>query len=114
LEAAGYETRAVGTFEEAQHRLRHSSPDLLITDIRLGAFNGLHLLIAAGNRLPVILMTGFDDPVLKADARRYGAEYVLKPLDPVSFLRLVQRRLGRILRCPGHLEMKLHGPPLRL
>lgn len=93
LSAAGYCTSAVGTFQEARHALRNDPPDLLVADIRLGAFNGLHLLITARARLPVIIMTGFHDPVLEADARTYGAEYIVKPLDPSSFLRLVQRLL---------------------
>ena len=94
LETAGYDTCVVGTLREGLHTIRDYSPDVLIADIRLGSFNGLYLLIVAPKHVPAIVMTGFDDPVLEADARKHGAEYVLKPIDPPSLLRLVQRCLG--------------------
>lgn len=93
LTVAGYRTYDVGTFEEGMRALRDYAPDLLIADIRLGSFNGLHLLILAPNYVPVIITTGFDDPVLEAEARKHGAEYVRKPLSPSSFLELVRRCL---------------------
>ena len=42
---AGYETRALATFEEGLRALRTDTPDLLIADVRLGAYNGLQLLV---------------------------------------------------------------------
>lgn len=93
LRTAGYGTYEASTFHEAVEALRDYAPDLLITDIRLGSFNGLHLLIRAPNDLPVIITTGFGDPILEREARRHGAEYVLKPLSPPAFLQLVRRFL---------------------
>lgn len=93
LTTAGYQTYDVGTFHEGIRALRDYSPDLLIVDIRLGSFNGLQLLIFAPNCVPVIITTGFNDPILEAEARKHGAEYVLKPLSPSSFLQLVRRCL---------------------
>ena len=80
LEEAGYEAVAVGTFEDATRVLRTSPPDLLIADVRLGPFNGLQLVISSPHPIPAIIITGFADPVLESDARRRGAEYVLKPI----------------------------------
>ncbi len=94
LEGSGYEAIAVGTFEEASRILRTSPPDLLIADVRLGPFNGLQLVIGSPQPIPAIIITGFADPVLEADARRRGADYVLKPVSPSRLLDLVSRKLS--------------------
>ena len=50
--------------------------DALITDVRLGAFNGLQLAVMARDTHPeirVIVFSGFDDPVLRSDAEHIGA-----------------------------------------
>jgi DNA-binding response OmpR family regulator len=94
LEGAGYEAVAVGTFEEATRILRSSPPDLLIADVRLGPFNGLQLVISSPKPIPAIIITGFADPVLEADAKRRGAEYVLKPVSPSRVLDLVAHKLS--------------------
>ena len=93
LEEAGYEAIAVGTFEDATRVLRTSPPDLLIADVRLGPFNGLQLVISSPQPIPAIIITGFADPVLEADARRRGADYVLKPVSPARLLDLVAQKL---------------------
>jgi DNA-binding response OmpR family regulator len=94
LEGAGYEPHTVATFEDAIRILRTSPPDLLIADVRLGPFNGLQLLISSPKPVPAIIITGFADPVLESDARRRGAEYVLKPVGPTRLLQLVQQKLN--------------------
>lgn len=94
LEEAGYEVSTAASFEEAVRALRSSPPDLLITDVRLGPFNGLQLVISSPRPVPAIIITGFADPVLESDARRRGADYILKPLDPGALLRLVERKLA--------------------
>jgi DNA-binding response OmpR family regulator len=94
LEEAGYEAVAVGTFEDATRVLRTAPPDLLIADVRLGPFNGLQLVISTPRPIPAIIITGFADPVLEADARRRGADYVLKPVSPSRLLDLVAQKLA--------------------
>lgn len=94
LRQEGYETAAVGSFEEGARQLRASPPDLLIADVRLGPFNGLQLVISSPTPVPAIIITGFADPVLESDARRRGAEYVLKPVDPAGLLDLVRAKLA--------------------
>jgi DNA-binding response OmpR family regulator len=94
LEEAGYEAVPIGTFEEAARFLRATPPDLLIADVRLGPFNGLQLVISSPKPIPAIIITGFADPVLEADARRRGADYVLKPVSPARLLDLVAHKLS--------------------
>ena len=93
LANAGYQTRALASFEEGLRALRTDAPDLLIADVRLGAYNGLQLLVSSPRRIPAIIITGFADPVLEADARQHGADYVLKPIAPAALLDLIRQRL---------------------
>jgi DNA-binding response OmpR family regulator len=95
MEAAGYEPTAVGAFHEALHILRTAPPDLLITDVRLEEYNGLQLVINSPKRVPAIVITGFTDPVLESDARREGAVYIVKPVNPGRLLDLVKTMLAR-------------------
>jgi DNA-binding response OmpR family regulator len=127
LTDAGYDTRAVATFEEGLRALRSETPDLLIADVRLGAFNGLQLLVSSPRRVPAIIITGFADPVLESDARQHGAEYVLKPVTPSVLLDMVRRRLAQVeeskfdtlrrfdrKQVPGGLPARIDDHPARI
>jgi len=89
LETAGYEIVAVDGFEFARRILRNNPPDVLITDIRLGEYNGLQLIIAGEASVPAIVISGFTDPVLQSNAEQLGATYLAKPLSPSVLLQLV-------------------------
>jgi DNA-binding NtrC family response regulator len=91
---AGYEVLGAATFEEGRHLADTQNPDLLLVDIRLNQFNGLQLAVRSRvnhPHRPVIVMTGHSDPVLEAEARRHGAEFVEKPLHPGRLLEMIQR-----------------------
>jgi len=89
----GYVALGAGTFEEGRQLLRSERPDLLIADVRLGEFNGLQLIIGQEAPPRTIVVTGYADPVLEADARRAGAYYLLKPLDVAKLLTIVHAEL---------------------
>ena len=72
----------------------NATPDLVVTDIRVGMDNGLQLLAMAPAPIPAIVLTGFADPAIEADARRLGAEYVLKPIALSVLCALVARKLA--------------------
>jgi len=92
LEAANMKVTACATFEGARQALRDNSFDALITDVRLGAFNGLQLAVVARTYDPtisVIVFSGFDDPVLRDEAERAGGAYFVKPVhvaEPLEYL----------------------------
>jgi DNA-binding NtrC family response regulator len=94
LVQAGYDATAVGTFDEARQFISATPPDLLITDIRLEAYNGLQLILHSPSTIPTIVITGFADPVLEAEARRGGAEYMVKPVQPLQLLEVVAEKLA--------------------
>ena len=67
-----------GDFTEARHRLMASPPALLVTNLRLGAYNGLHLVyLATANNYPtraVVYASHQDLPAIQ-EAQRIGAFY---------------------------------------
>jgi DNA-binding NtrC family response regulator len=93
LERAGYDVVATESVQEGRSALEDNSPDLLITDVRLGAFNGLQLIAMSPRPIPAIVTTGFPDPVLEAEARQFGAKFLLKPIEPAGLLTLVAEML---------------------
>jgi DNA-binding NtrC family response regulator len=96
LKQAGQrEVVALGTFDEARRALRAGRFDVLITDVRLGAFNGLQLAVLAHDQNPgiqLIVFSGFDDPVLRVEAERLGAVYLVKPVTSRQLLELIRSR----------------------
>jgi hypothetical protein len=97
LLSAGYEPTVVSDFAAAKLSLE-KRPDLLITELKLGAYNGLHLAIRAGvSGIPTIVV-GEADPVLKSDAERQQAAYVAMPVDAAQILALT----GELLQGARH------------
>ena len=109
LEEAGYEVFLASSFEEGRLTLRDRSPDLLIIDVRLGAFNGLQLISTGQVRIPAIVVTGFDDAVLRADAGGFGASYLVKPIKPAALLALIQRKLSGDSDCASDSSTEEHA-----
>jgi hypothetical protein len=70
-----YDVTLVATFAAAKDRLGNA-PDLVMTGLQLGAYNGLHVAINAHTfGIPVIVL-GPDDPGLANEARAIGVRYV--------------------------------------
>jgi DNA-binding NtrC family response regulator len=89
LTGAGYAVVACDRFETAKQHLAEAPPDILLADVRLGAFNGLQLVILAKEQAPgivAIAMSAFDDPMLRRDAAQCGAGYLAKPFTQLQVL----------------------------
>jgi len=89
LTGGGFSVVACDSFEEARRELTLHPPDVLLTDLRLGAFNGLQLVILANEQQPhprTIVMSAYDDPTLRQEAERCGARYLLKPFSSQAVL----------------------------
>src|SRR5215210_2672029 len=92
---AGRDVVCCRTFEEGRERLLTEPFDVMVTDVRLGAFNGLQLAVIARDKHPqmrIIVFSGFDDPVLREEADHLGASYVLKPVGADRLLGLMPAR----------------------
>ena len=101
LTRAGYRVMTAATFPEARRMLSDARPDLLIADVRLGSFNGLQLVISGPTRVPAIVITGHADSVLEAEARRGGADYLVKPFDPDTLLCRIRQKLDSAVPVPA-------------
>ena len=58
---AGFEALTASTVPEAMRVLATAQPNLLITEIRLDTYNGLHLIAMAPKPIPAIVITGFPE-----------------------------------------------------
>jgi two-component system response regulator HydG len=93
LEDQGYQVTALSDFVQAKERLRAQPFDVLLTDVRLGEFNGLQLAIEARVINPgmrIIVMSGWLDPAVRQDAAGCNAVVLLKPVTPGAILEAVE------------------------
>ena len=89
---AGHEVVPFSSFETAKTYLATARPDVMISDVRLGAFNGLQLVVFAKLQRPemiAIVSTGYDDPVLREEASKTGAAYLVKPFTAGQLLHSI-------------------------
>jgi len=96
LRKAGYEV------QEAEHALGaicamvRAGADLVLTDIRMPIMDGLGLVRELKahedtRRVPVVAMTGFDTPEIRAAALQAGCiGYFTKPIDGSEFLGRIE------------------------
>jgi DNA-binding NtrC family response regulator len=93
LRTNGYDTVSASTFEEGKRLLAALVPDVLITDVRLGHFNGLQLVVMRPPSTAAVVVSGYWDRTLDEEARRNGALYLLKPVAPEKLLDAVRQVL---------------------
>ncbi len=104
LDSAGYEVRIY----ESAHAFLEAMPDAvagcIISDVRMPGIDGLDLLKrlkAAKSKLPVLIMTGHDNPRNQAELLRAGAnDLVQKPIEE----RLLITKLLFQMRVAKHLR----------
>ena len=96
LRQAGYEVSAAYSFAEAKAVMTVQPPALLITTVRLGPFNGLHLVAfgrAQHAQMAAIVLGQPVDRALSADASRLGASFAEQPLAVDELLQAVSAAL---------------------
>src|SRR5258708_2145015 len=101
LQDAGHDVTGAATYDAAKRLLVASPFDLLVSDVRVRSFNGLHLVMQTRADHPetaIIIITGYDDPLIDLEAHRYHADLVRKPIQPVEFLQRVNEALSQVRR----------------
>src|SRR4030095_4692894 len=81
LRDADYRVTGAATYDAAKRLLSVGAYDLLITDVRWRAFNGLNLGMKSRAEYPemaVIIISGYDEPLMELEASRYQAIFVSK------------------------------------
>ncbi len=87
---------AVGTFEQALACLQGQTYDLLVTNVRLEAYNGLHLvhlLQATEHSTRSVVYTTASDLALARDAQQAGAFFELTDRVPIVLRTYVRATL---------------------
>jgi len=96
LELCGYDVIVASDGREGLARALSDSPDLIVTDVRMPAVNGIEMLRElrrCDNFTPVVVVTGYSKEYA-SDAFHAGADRVIaKPLNPEHLLRLVEHLL---------------------
>jgi two-component system response regulator FixJ len=94
LRSAGFQVKV---FASAQEFLDHgpvANGGLIILDVRMPGINGLELqrrLAAESRKLPIIFITGFEDPLVRGEALKSGAiAFLQKPVDEQTLLGAIE------------------------
>jgi DNA-binding response OmpR family regulator len=105
LTQEGYDVIACRQFEDAKLELSRVTPDALIADVRLGQFNGLHLaweLRELRPTSPIMVMTAYDDSVIRHEAERCGAVYWVKTPSRANFFEAFHSAVHRVTARSDH------------
>ncbi len=96
LSESGHSVTALSSYKEAARLLESVTPDLLVTDIRLGPFNGLQIAIFSRfdrPAVPVIVTHVQADPIFEAEAKRHGAEFLVVSRDDAALVTRIESSL---------------------
>jgi DNA-binding response OmpR family regulator len=98
LSRAGFNVTAAQSFEEARPYLAARPPWVLVTALRLGIYNGLHLVVrgkAVRPDMATLVMSTIPDLVLQSEADALGATFLVKPLPPRDLIAAVLQTIFR-------------------
>lgn len=98
LELAGCQVELAASAEQALQKLTAMNPDLVVSDINMGAMNGLQLLQQLRRdypQLPVVMITAYGSIESSVEAMRLGAvDYLVKPFQPQVLVDTLAPYLG--------------------
>jgi FixJ family two-component response regulator len=94
LRSAGFQVKIFASAQEFLDNCPVENGGLIILDVRMPAINGLELqkrLAAKGSTLPIIFITGFEDPMARGEALKFGAiAFLQKPVDERTLLEAIE------------------------
>ena len=90
--------------------IRESSPDLVITDMKMPKMGGMELLYQINSqrtKVTTIMMTGFATVETAVEAIKKGAyDYIMKPFQFADLLRIIEHALEKQRLIRENLELK--------
>ncbi len=99
LRGEGFQADTSSGYADALEKLRHTTYDMLLVDVRLGDGDGFDLLEQVRRNYPeshVVLITGYGDADAAVEALRAGAaDYLTKPLISDELLVAIERTLAQ-------------------
>lgn len=96
LSPSEFRVTVLHNFADAKAFLDVQPPDLLITELRLGEYNGLHLVLrgkAARSDMAALVLSDLE--ILQSEAERLGATFIVKPISSRDLAAAVVRTLHR-------------------
>jgi DNA-binding response OmpR family regulator len=112
LQGAGYRVRSVVDGESALREMHHTTPDLVVLDIRLPGIDGWEVCrrIRQESNIPILIMTALAEDKSHVKGLRLGADdYVAKPFSPLVLAARVQALLRRAASVPPRRPITLRG-----
>jgi FixJ family two-component response regulator len=97
IHAAGYRCHAFANAEDFLALVAMMGAACVVCDIHLGGMSGLQLAAHPGlaiHGLPVVLISGSDDPSVEEPARRVAASFLRKPIPPGKLLEIIVDTVG--------------------
>lgn len=98
LQSVGFKTRSFGSAAEFLRSGHQSETACLVTDIKMRGMSGLELQATSaeeGFRIPIIVITAYQDSGMRTQAMRAGAvDFLEKPFDDNMLLERVHAALG--------------------
>lgn len=99
LERNGYEVQCFAGAEPALESLDRGGVDLLLTDLRLPASDGIEIMETVKSKHPgtaVIIMTGYAEVETAVSSMKKGAaDYISKPFTPDQLQVVIQQALSK-------------------
>jgi diguanylate cyclase (GGDEF)-like protein/PAS domain S-box-containing protein len=111
LEPIGFEVCEASNGSQALEQFMSRRPDIIVLDVMMPVMDGYTACSrlrgsAGGNRVPILMMTGFDDVEAIAGAYEHGAtDFIMKPLN----LTILSHRLRYMLRGSRTLDALLRS-----
>lgn len=102
LSRSGYEVETSKSTEEAYSKVKNTSFDLVISDIRMPGEDGIsfirriksEILTKEGVEIPFLFITGYASEDAPIEALKMGAkDYILKPFDLDELMKSVKKHL---------------------
>ena len=98
LRAANLDADAFASGREFLDSLAAQLPDCIVLDLHMPGMNGLDIqqhLARSGQRMPIVIITGHDEPLARAQCLSAGAAaYLRKPIDDEALLDAIHRAAG--------------------
>jgi FixJ family two-component response regulator len=99
LRSAGFAVRTFSSSQDFLHRHDRDAPGCAVIDMSMPGLDGVALLetlARAGERCPVIFISGHDDEARRAAARLAGAAaFLAKPFDGAQLIAAVQAAVDK-------------------
>lgn len=83
LREDGNDVTLCRSYLEAREQLRQHCPDAVLTDIRVGEYNGLQLALLFRTYSPdgrLVVVTAYDDMVIRKQVGRLHGKFLVKPV----------------------------------